>query len=516
MMRIVNVSRVIFFLKRIFEIVWLAIRICCQRKITGPVRLRIFFERASGAFVKLGQIMALRQDFLALPYIAELLKLLNKVPEALLQETESVFKEETGRPIQDFFLEFNHKPVASGSIAQVYYAKLPDGAEVAVKIQRPKIKEIFETDFLLIYFFAGIFDFFRLFSSVRLSEIVSEFISWTRRELDFTNEAKNAASLYEHSKYHPQTIIPKQYLKLTTPRVLIQEFIRDGVFVNDVLMKKIKEEQLIEKNINCRDMINYLLKDQMRQYFIDGFFHADPHPANLIFLPDNKLVYLDFGIVGEAVEQDDRLLFLRALYGTAKKDVDFLSRNFFEFGQKVFKKEIDFFLQADLRKKETVNKITDKIKEIIFNDFRKKMEEIINPWFEAIDKTDIPFLKIMRLADEYGIHFPREMILFFRSLSILDILALQLLPDFDIIKALNLFFDDYPLEKAEELIKKGVHKKEAGDKIIPMTDVDWEFFKETSVIQKEKILASKERMMNLILYYADKYEEIRSMIKELK
>lgn len=507
--------RIIFLLKRFFQIIGNGFLLFFNFRLKGPVRLRIFFERLGGAFIKLGQILALRHDFLPLPYIAELLNLLNKVPEAPLQEMESIFTKETGRSIQDFFLEFNHKPVASGSIAQVYYAKLPDNAEVAVKIQRPKVKEIFEADFVLICFFAGFFDFFRLFSAMRLSEIISEFISWTRRELDFTNEAKNADALYGHSKDHPQTIIPKQYLNLTTSRVLIQEFIIDGVFVNDVLIKKIKEEQLIEKNINCGDMVNYLLKDEMRQYFIDGFFHADPHPANLIFLPDNKLVYLDFGIVGEAMERDDRLLFLRALYGMAKKDVDFLSRNFFEFGQKVFKKEIDFFLQADLRKKEAVNKITNKIKEIVFNDFRKKMEEIMNPWFEAVDKTNTPFLKIMRLADEYGIHFPREMILFFRSLSILDTLALQLLPGFDMIKALNLFFDDYPLEKIEELIKKGVHEKEAGDKIIPMTDVDWEFFKETSVIQKEKILAAKERMMNLILYYADKHEEIRSMLKKL-
>ncbi|MBI4691970.1 MAG: AarF/ABC1/UbiB kinase family protein [Candidatus Terrybacteria bacterium] len=511
-----RIMRIANFLKRLLELNWLFFSVLFNFKLTGPVRLRIFFEQAGGAFVKLGQILALRQDFLPLPYIAELLNLRNKSLEAMPEEIEKVFLEETGRSIKDFFLEFNPQPVASGSISQVYCAKLPDGAEVAVKIQRPKIKEIFETDFILICFFTGVFDFFRLFSNRWLSEIIPEFVSWTRRDLDFTNEAKNAASLYEHSKYHLQTVIPKQYLKLTTPRVLIQEFIIDGIFANDILMKKITEEQLIEKDINCGELVNYLLKDQMRQYFIDGFFHADPHPANLIFLPGNKLVYLNFGIVGEAMKQDDRLLFLRAFYGMAKKDVDFLSRNFFEFGQKVFREEIDFFLQADLRKKEAVDKIIGKIKEIIFNDFRKKMEEIMNPWFEAIDKTNTPFLKIMRLADEYSVPFPREMILFFRSLSILDTLALQLSPDFDMIKALNLFFDDYPLEKAEELIKKGVHEKEAGDKIIPMTDVDWEFFKETSVIQKEKILAAKERMMNLILYYADKHEEIRSMIKSLK
>lgn len=515
MMRIAN------FLKRLLKLSWLIFSVLFNFKLNGPVRLRIFFEQAGGAFVKLGQILALRHDFLSLPYIVELLNLHNKTPEISFDEMEKVFIEEKDKPIKNFFLEFNSQPIASGPISQVYCAKLPDEAEVAVKIQRPKIKETFETDFLIIWFLAGFFDFFRLFSGRRLSEIIPEFVSWTRQEIDFTFEAQNAEALYEHGKDHPRTIIPKQYLDLTTPRVLIQEFIKDGVGVGDILMKKIKEV----KNIDFQEMANYLLKDEMRQYFIDGFFHADPHPANLIFLPDNKLVYLDFGIVGEAGEQDDRLLFLRALCGIAKKDVEFLSRNFFEFGQKVFKNEINFFLQADLRKKEIVNKITNKIKEIIFNDFRKKMEEIMNPWFEAIDKADgsfykksatVVFLKIMRLAEEYAVHFPREMILFFHSLSVFDILALQLSPNFDIIKALNSFFDDYPLEKTEKLIKTGVHEKESGEKIIPMTEIDWEFFRETSAIQKEKILAAKERMMNLIFYYADKHEEIRSMLKSLK
>jgi len=520
-----RIMQIILLLKRFFQIIGNSFLLCFNFRLSGPVRLRIFFERLGGAFVKFGQILALRQDFLPLPYIAELLSLFNKVPEVPLQKMEEVFIGETGKPFSAFFLEFNPRPVALGSIAQVYYARLPDGAEVAVKIQRPKVKEFFEADFLLIYFFACFFDFFRIFSAIRLSEIASEFISWTRREFDFTNEARNADSLYEHSKDHPQTIIPKQYLKLSTSKVLIQEFIINGVFVDEILTKKIKTEQLIERNIDCKFMVNYLLRDEMRQYFIDGFFYADPRPSDLIFLPDNKLAYLDFGIVGEAMEQNDRLLFLKALYGMAKKDINFLSRNFFEFGQRMFKEDIDFFLQADLRKKETVEKITGKIREIIFNDFRKKMEEIINPWFEATGKDGSPlykrsaalvFLKIMRLADEYNIFFPREMILFFRALSILDTLALRLSPDFDMIKALNLFFEDYPLEKAEDLIKKGIHEKEAGDRIIAMTDVDLEFFKETSFIQKEKILAAKEKMMNLIHYYADKHEEIRSILKSLK
>lgn len=506
-------------LKRLFNLVWIIISVLFNFKLTGPARLRIFFERAGGAFIKLGQILALRQDFLSFSYISELLKLLSKNPETGFIQMQTVFVQEMGKPVGEFFSEFNEEPVASGSIAQVYFARLPaqaglhDGSEVAVKIQRPGVKEAFEADFLLICFFAGLLDFFRLFSAIRAGEVASEFVSWTRRELDFTYEARNADALYEHSKKHPQTVIPKQYLELTTPRVLIQEFIRDGVPVEDILFKRTKREQLLEKNINPDELATYLIKDEMRQYFIDGFFHADPHPANLFFLPENKLVYLDFGIVGEAKE--DRLLFLKSLYGAAKKDLDFLSRHFFEFGQKEFSDEIDVFLQVDLLRRQATKKILEKLKELIIDNFKKEIREIMNSWYENEKSAAIVFLKIIKKAEKYGGSIPREAVLFFRTLSILEMVALRISPSFDMIKALNLFFLEYPLDKVEELIKEGVHEEESGERIIPLTDVDWEFFKEISAIEKEKKLVARERMTEMIFYYAEKYEEIRSMIKNI-
>lgn len=471
-------------------------------------------ERTGGAFIKLGQILALRQDFLPFSYTSELLKLLNKVPETNFIQMHDVFIKEMGEPVGKFFSEFNEEPVASGSIAQVYSAEM-GGSKVAVKIQRPGVKEAFETDFLLICFFAGLFDFFRLFSAIRAGEVASEFVSWTRRELDFTYEARNADALYEHSKKHPQTVIPRQYLKLTTPRVLIQEFIEGGVLVEDILFKKIEREKLLEKNINPDELANYLIKDEMRQYFIDGFFHADPHPANLFFLPENKLVYLDFGIVGEAKE--NRLLFLKSLYGIAKKDFAFLSRHFFAFGQKEFNDEIDVFLQVDLVRRRAGEKILEKLRELIINDFQKEIGEIISPLYEKKGKSAaLVFLKIIKMAEEYGVSIPREAVLFFRTLSILEMVALRISPSFDMIKALNLFFLEYPLDVAEALIKEGVHEKEAGEKIIPLTDIDWEFFKEISAMEKEKKLMARERMTEMIFYYAEKYEEIRSLLKNYK
>jgi ubiquinone biosynthesis protein len=509
-------------LKRLFHLGLIIFSVFFNFKLSNPQRMRIFFERAGGAFIKLGQILALRQDFLPFSYISEFLKLLSRVPKANFIQMHDVFVKEIGEPVGKFFSEFNEEPVASGSIAQVYFARLGDGSKVAVKIQRPGVQETFEADFLLICFFAGIFDFFRIFSSIRATEVASEFISWTRRELDFTYEARNADALYEHSKKHPQTIIPKQYLELTTPRVLIQEFIEGGVLAEDILFKKIGKEKLPEKNINLDELANYLIKDEMRQYFIDGFFHADPHPANLIFLPGNKLAYLDFGIIGYAGE--NRFKFLQSLYGTAKKDIDLISQSLFEFGQKYFSEEIDFFLHRDFKSRRLASQIFEKIKELILNDFKNDIKENMNSWFEAVSNLQSSlyekssshvFFRNIKSAEKYNIHFPRELILFFRTLSILDMLALQMSPDFDMIKALNLFFDEYPLEELEKLIKEGFHEKEAGEKIISLTDIDWEFFKEISAMEKEKMALAKERMMEMVFYYAEKYEEIRSLLKKL-
>lgn len=454
--------------------------------------------------MKLGQFLSLRYDFLPLYYLTEFLEISNQTPEEPFSNIQDVFVKETGKTVGEFFSEFNAEPVAVGTISQVYFARFKDSprSAVAVKIQRPNIKELFEIDFSLIYFFATI---------VRAVAVATEFINWTKNELDFTYEAKNAAILYEHSKEHPRTIIPKQYLEITTPRVLIQEFIEGGILLEDILLKK--------KKADFDDLAEYLIKDHLRQYFIDGFFHFNPHPANLIFKPasqrgepENKLAYLNFGIVGPAFggAKEDRLLLLKSFYGLAKNDVDFLSENFFKFNQKKFNENVEFFLQVDLVKRRATEKIIEKIKELILIDFKKDIGEIMN------DKSfPLVLRRLGEIAEKYGVILPREITLFFCTLSFFNTITLQISPTFDIIKALNSFFEEYPLEKAEGLIKEGLHKKEVGEKIIPLMNLDWEFFKEVSALEKEKKEMIKEKMMEMIFYYAEKYEEVKSLIKNI-
>ncbi len=506
---------------RLIRLFGIAISVIFNFRLSGPKKLRFFLERAGGAFIKLGQILSLRQDFLPQRYTIELLMLLNKTPEVPFAEIQKIFSEEKNFSLGKFFEEFDGEPVATGSIAQVYRAKLKNGDEVAVKIQKPGVREIFEADFSLIYFIACVFDFFRFFSSIKTVEVATEFISWTKKELDFNYEARNADSLYRHSQKHPQTIIPKQYLDLTTSRILVQGFIKNGVKAEEIFFGRVDRMKLAKNDIDLKKLSLYLIKDEMRQYFIDGFFHADPHPANLIFLPDNKLAYLDFGIVGEVKE--DRIFLLRALYGVAKKDIEFLSRHFFEYGKKIFGEEIGYLARIDIRRRRAITDIFSKIEKLIMADFKEDMTEIIQPWFEEVSEqkltlrersATVVFLKTLRKAEEYGAPLPREAVLFFRALCILDMISLQLSPEFDMIKALNGFFEDYPLEIAERIIEEESHRAETGE-IIPTADIDWEFFREISAAEKEKSLVMKERIMETMFRYAEKDEEIRSMIKRL-
>lgn len=520
----------LLFLRRLFGIIHIALSVLFKRKLSGPERLRIFFERTGGAFVKLGQILALRQDFLPFAYVVELLKLLNNIREVPFEKMKTVFAEEKGLPIEAVFASFDPTPIACASIGQVYKARLKDsrddgngGALVAVKIQRPEARKVFEADFALISFVAGFVDFFRIFSSVNAHEAAADFISWTRRELDFTCEMKNAEILYEHSAAHPRTVIPRQYPDLSSPRVLTQEFIEDGVALEDIILNRVGERGLLEKGIDPDEMAVYLIADEMRQYFIDGFFHADPHPANLLFLPGNKLVYFDFGIVGEADER--RLLFLKILYGVAMKDIRLISEQFMEFGEEVVGDKIKSYLQMDIKGRRRAEKVFAKVKEIMADDLEKELKEVLNPWFETVGDPDSSlkeksaatvFLKIVNKAGKFGAQLPREAILFFRALSILDMVALQVSSNFDIIKALRRFFEKHPIEEIESMIMEGAHDKDAGEKITPLTDVDWEFFREISALEKERMWAARERIVDLAVYYAERYDEVRSMLKNLK
>lgn len=523
-----NFEKSSLFCKRLFHVLKTAFKILFKPKLTRPHRLRLFFEESGGAFVKLGQILALRRDFLPAEYTLELLKLLNNMPVAPFAEMHKIFIEDIGETVGEFFLSFDENPIGSASIAQVYKAVLPDGVEVAIKIRRPGIEKVFEADFLIISFLASVIDLLNLTSSLSVKEVAEDFIRWTKRELDFRHESNNAAAFLEYSKGSPATIIPKQYQEHTSARVLVQEFISDGVSVLDVVLGKYSREQLIEKGIDPDQMALYLIKDAMRQYFIDGFFHADAHPANLALLPgdenspDGKLAYFDFGIVGEA-EPDNRLILLKFVHSISIKDIELTAKHLLEYGKKNFKYEISAYFHIEPKKQKIVDEIMEKIEEIMTSYFKKEVQEIMEPWFEAVKDSEanlknrssaVAFLNLVKKAEKYGVHFPLDIILFFRGLVIDDMVALQISPQFDIMKAMESFFGEHSVEEVESIVRNQANWKEIDEKIISLND-DWETFAETSITHKEKVAVMRERIIEMVFYYAERYPDVKDLLKKL-
>lgn len=516
------------FSERLFHISKTAIKILFKSELTKPQRLKLFFEESGGAFVKLGQILALRRDFLPTEYTLELLKLLNNMPVVPFSKIHKIFIGDIGEPVEKFFTSFDIEPIGSASVAQVYKAVLKTGEEVAVKILRPGTEKIFEVDFLIISFFASVIDLLNLTSSLSIKEVAADFIRWTRRELDFRYESNNAVAFLKYSKGVQGTIIPRQYQEHTSSRVLIQELISGGVSVLNIISSEQSREQLIDKKINPDYLALYLIKDAMRQYFIDGFFHADAHPANLAFLPgdencpEGKIAYFDFGIVGEA-EKESRLTLLKFVHAISTKDIEAIAKYLLQYGRKNFKKEILYYFKVEPEKKKIADDIIGIIEKDIISHFKTEVQEIMESWF--VDEKDshadlkkrssaLVFINLVRKAEKYGVHFPLDIILFFRGLVIIDMVALQISPQFDIIKAMESFFENNPIDEVERKVRDQTNWNEIDEKIISLND-DWESSRERLIMQKEKVAIMRERMLEIVFYYAERHSKIKDLFKQL-
>lgn len=504
------------FISRLGQLVSLVGRLAFFTPGSREIRFRLFFELAGGGFIKLGQILSLRYDLLPESYTSELLHLLSRVEVIPFTEMEKVFWEEMGSRPESYFKKFNPRPIASASISQVYRATLWSGEEVAVKIKRPNIDQVFATDFALASFLAGFIGMLGVVKSINLEEAVTEFILWTKRELDFTFEAKNSAVLREHSVRHPNTVIPKTFVDISTSRVLITEYMEKIHRLDTVLEKMAKnpnyrEDLLRSERIDLSQMAYYFILDGMRQYFIDGFFHADPHPANVFLLSDNRLGYFDFGIMGEV--DTKRLELLKIMHAIANHNLHAVSGLFLSHSKRSLEKELELFKRHKGSEYAHYEKIFGKIEEIMVGNFRDELEVLFAPWYEGeqVSAANI-FSRLLLRAENYSVYVPREMVIFFRSLVIAEMVAMKLDPNFQMIKAFRLFFREFPLERATELINSQSHERELAPTIEPLIDLEYEDLMELRAAERERLGAMADRLSDLILYYAEHYEEVRKML----
>jgi ubiquinone biosynthesis protein len=266
-------------------------------RVSPAVRMRLALEELGPTFIKLGQIASTRPEILPPSMLAELSNLQDNVPPAPWEDILPLIQEELGRPLPEIFAAFDPTPIASASLAQVYPAMLADGTHVVVKVQRPGVERTVDTDLDIFM------DIARLvrerlpgvtpFDPVELAE---EFAIALREELDYRREGRNADRFRENFAEEEHLYVPRVYWDFTTRRLIVQERIR-GVKIDDL--------NGLDAAGYDRDRIAlHAARLVIKEVLEDGFFHADPHPGNLLIMEGERLGIIDFGTVGYLDERD--------------------------------------------------------------------------------------------------------------------------------------------------------------------------------------------------------------------
>ncbi|HXK33688.1 MAG TPA: AarF/UbiB family protein [Dehalococcoidia bacterium] len=269
-----------------------------------------FYETAvrnQGLLIKTGQLLGTRSDVLPAAYVETLSQLHDEVPPESFENIRKVIEDELGRPLEDVYREFEPRPVASASLAQVHRAVLHDGRVCAVKVQYPGIERIVNIDLASLSFFIGVLN--RIDRSMDYRFIAQEMRQQIPQELDFIREGHNAERVAKDFAGVDDILVPEIYWDYTTRRVLTMEFM-DGVKATDVAA-------LERIGVDSSDVAKILVFAFAEMIVRHGFFHADPHPGNLLVQPGPKLVLLDFGQakdLGPAF-QDVLIRFTRAMLG---------------------------------------------------------------------------------------------------------------------------------------------------------------------------------------------------------
>ncbi len=371
-------------------------------KYTYAQRIRMTMEELGPTFVKLGQLLSMRPFLIPLELVEELTKLQDEVTPFPFEGVRRIIEKELEAPLEKKFFYFDPDPIASASLAQVHKAVTPNGEKVVVKVQRPEIKEVIDSDMSILKDLANLLD--RFIPESRQYDpkgLVEELSQTFRREIDFKNEGRNIDIFRDNFREDKNIFVPKVYWELSTNLVLTLEFI-DGVKVSN--LQEI-ERRGLDRKLIARNAGNAVFK----QIFIDGFFHADPHPGNIFVLENNVVAPVDFGMMGKLSESamDEMSDLLIAVVTWDAREV-----------VKVYEKAGIIGEGANL-----------KALEADFNDFLYRYHKI--PLSRLDMKTIVNDL--FNIIHRYDIHIQSELMLLGRALVTYEEVARMLDPDYDFI-----------------------------------------------------------------------------------
>lgn len=365
------------------------------------VHLREMLDELGPTFVKFGQLLSMRPDVLPPDIIAELRALQDDVRPFGYADVERVIEEDLELSIDQLFTEFELTPIAAASIGQVHQAVLPNGRKVAVKVQRPEAPRQIEADLSLLYQAARIVkERVRALDFIDARELVDEFARAIRQELDYRLEARNAERFHRNFAGHPHLRVPRVYWSYTRARVLTLEYL-EGTQLADLPLEAFTMDERAR-------LATLLTEAWMTMIFKHGFFHADPHPANILVLDADRFGLVDFGLAGQLTD-DDMSKMTRLFIDAANENVDALPKRITELGVRYPREQEERF-RAELR-------------EVYYRYYGATLREI--------DPIQV-IREAFQLIYSLNLRLPTRFLLLDRAVATLGSVGVELYPDFNV------------------------------------------------------------------------------------
>ena len=440
-------------------------------------RLREALESLGPIFVKFGQVMSTRRDLLPPDIANELARLQDRVPPFESSVAVAIIEKAFGRPLDRIFSTFEQTPVASASIAQVHFATLPDGREVAVKVLRPSMKVAIEKDLALMKMMAGWVENASADGKrLKPREVVAEFDKYLNDELDLLREASSAAQLRRNMEGLDLVMIPEMYWDYCMPDVMVMQRMR-GVPISQT-------QRLRDAGVDMKKLARDGVTIFFTQVFRDGFFHADMHPGNIqvSLAPETfgRYISLDFGIVGTLTEIDK----------------EYLAQNFIAFFRRDYKRVADLHIESGWV---PVNTRSDELEAAI--------RACCEPYFDRPLKQISLGLVLMRLfqtSRRFHVEIQPQLVLLQKTLLNIEGLGRDLDPDLDLWSTAKPFLEKWMLEQVgpEKLLAQLKAEAPAYAKILPgLPRLLAQYLKSPGLLTRrdlEQLMAEQKRTNKLL------------------
>ena len=388
-----------------------------------PVHIRRALEELGFTYLKLGQFLAMRFDLLPPRVCEELNKLFETAPPMSIDQVTAVIEKELAGRVSTFFSDFHVKPLGSASVAQVHKATTHDGRQVAVKVQRPGIEQVFEADMRNLHRAARIVDFSGAWPTLSFQEVTEEFATYTRRELNFILEAKTAERLRATARSYQR--VPTINWELTSSRVLTMEYLEGISVARAAAMLRdgdIAAVRSVVPDFNAKLWLHRFAFASLHQLFTEGFFHADPHPGNILISSGNTVSFIDFGIFGMVSPRKRETLF-RYIENVAAGDIENAFRHY--------------------AKLSTPTTATDT------EMFKLRSKAVLVRWHHASQNPAAPVQdrhlgntvgQLLAVLQDEKMRMTMDTLLFWRAVIALDASALSISEHFDLLREMRDFF----------------------------------------------------------------------------